>query len=309
MPRPTRSISVPIVLASVTVVLAIALIVGWVLVISQNLSLTREALQNTLLLIAGIVSLVFIGSVMVMFSVFLVREILEVRRQNSFIDSVTHELKSPLASLKLCLETLPREELTAEQREELRGMMLDDVERLSLFIDDILEASRLAHGQGGHLLSEVLLSEMAGRCAEAVLHRHKAPPEAITVRVPAGLTLHTDATALELILKNLLDNAVKYSEPPIRVELSARLRDEKTALIEVRDQGIGISKQHLKRVFERFYRVPSESVHQRRGTGLGLYVVLALVRSLGGRIEAHSEGPGHGASMRVHLPLEGIRGA
>lgn len=304
MARPTRSISVPIVLASITVVLGLALTGGWVMVIFQNLALTRQVFQNTLLLIFGIGSFVTIISVLVMFSVFLVREILEVRRQNSFIDSVTHELKSPLASLKLCLETMPRQELSTEQREELRQMMVDDVERLSLFIDDILEASRLAHGQVGHTLSRVPLAALIPHCAAAVLQRHKAPAEAIVLTVPEGLELRTDPVALELIVKNLLDNAVKYSDPPIRVELSARKRDAKTIAIEVRDYGIGIEKQHLKRIFERFYRVPSEGVRKRRGTGLGLYVVSALTKNLGGRLEALSDGPGQGTLLRVLLPVE-----
>jgi len=286
-----------------------ALLVGWTFVILKNLELTREVARNTWLLVAGVVSLGAIISVLVLLSVFLVRAILEVRRQTSFIDSVTHELKSPLAELKLCLDTLARAELSDEQREQLRQTMLDAVDRLAGFIDDVLEASRIAHGRGGHALTEVDVASLARRCAELVASRHRVPLEAITVDVPPGLVLVTDRTALETVVKNLLDNAVKYSNQPVQVSLSARSGRQDGMLIEVRDRGIGVPTRHLARIFERFYRVPEEEVAARHGTGLGLYVVSALVRSLGGHIEAASEGPGRGTAMRVSLPMGTRAGA
>src|SRR5690606_36428297 len=143
--RPTRSIGLPIVWASIAMVLSIALLVGWTLLIVQNMPVA----PNSWLLVSGIVSFIVIMTVLVFFSVYLVREILEVRRQNSFIDSVTRELRSPLACLKLCLETMGRDSLSAPQRETLREMMLDDVDRLTVFIDDVLEASRIAHVRAG----------------------------------------------------------------------------------------------------------------------------------------------------------------
>jgi signal transduction histidine kinase len=300
MPRATRSISIPIVLASIAVGISIALLIGWTLLVA----LTPGMSEHIWLLIAGIASLAAIISVLVMFSVFLVREILEVRRQNSFIDSVTHELKSPLASLKLCLQTLDRPEVTPKQRQELRQMMIDDVERLSIFIDGVLEASRLSQPTKGHELTEVDLEPLLRHCVEAVAKRYRTPEEAIQVEVADDLRLLTDPTALEVVVKNLIDNAVKYSDEPIRVRVQARRRDKKTALIEVRDSGIGIPRQHLKRIFGRFYRVPGEAVRARRGTGLGLFVVSALVRNLGGRLQARSEGAGQGTCMGVLLPLE-----
>src|SRR3970282_743259 len=168
MRRRTGSISLPIVLGSITVALAIALLVGWTLVILQNLELTKAVVQNTWLLVAGVTSLGVIISVLVLLSVFMVRAILEVRRQTSFIDSVTHELKSPLAELRLCLDTLVRPELRDDQRETLRETMVDAGDRLSVFIDDILEASRLAHGRRGHALAEVDIGTLARRCAEGI---------------------------------------------------------------------------------------------------------------------------------------------
>lgn len=298
-----RSISGPIVISTIAVVLTVALIVAWLVVVSMNTSLGGAFWSNRWLVAGGIVSLIIVMSVVVMFSVFLMREILEVRRQQTFIDSVTHELKSPLASIKLCLDTLARSELSAAQREHLRRMMLTDVDRLSVFMDDILEASRIAHGRRTQLWTTVDIPQLVRRSVDGIQKRYNLDGDAIRVQTPAELTITTDPTALETVLKNLLDNAVKYSPPPPHIEVTVRTNDQGQVEFAVTDRGIGIAKADLKRIFRRFYRIPTDEVYARSGTGLGLYVVAALVRNLGGQIEAHSEGPHHGASMCVRLPL------
>ncbi|MFN0058174.1 MAG: sensor histidine kinase [Planctomycetota bacterium] len=294
-----------------TVALSIALIVAWTLVIVRNYSMIPgEFTRNTWLLVLGIISLVIIMTVLVLFSVFLVREIREVNRQYSFIDSVTHELKSPLASLTLCLETLGRSDLAPLQQRELRGLMIDDVERLTSFIDDILVVSRLSHRVAGHNLGEVRLIDLAKVCAASVARQYHLPAAAIVTQIPAELVLVTDRVALETVLKNLIDNAVKYSADATRfpVQILARVDDAAGfVFIEVVDQGIGIAARHLKHVFERFYRVPSEAVMARHGTGLGLFVAASLVRMLGGRLTAHSAGLKLGTTMRIRLRSNVLR--
>jgi signal transduction histidine kinase len=304
-----RSISILIVISTVTVLLTVALLVGWTLVIAQNMAATRAVSGSVWLLVGGITFFVVILTVVVLFSVFLVREILEVRRQQTFIDSVTHELKSPLASIKLCLDTLARPELAGHQRENLRNMMLSDVERLSIFVDDILEASRISHGLRTQQWTTVNVTALLQRCVEVMQRRYELPDGAITAHVSADLTIHTDPTALETVLKNLLDNAVKYSTPPPRVIVQVQSDGSKYIRIEVIDQGIGIERPQLKRVFKRFYRVPNDDVYARRGTGLGLYVVAALVRNLGGKIAAYSAGPMQGTRISVKLPVAVAGGA
>ena len=299
--RSSKSISFPITLASVSVAMAVAMLLGWILLISRHFALTRQVAQNTWLLIAGVVSLATIITVLVLFTVILVGEILQVRRQTSFIDSVTHELKSPLASLSLCLQTLARPELSAEHREQLRTMMSDAVERLSLFINDILEASLLAHGRGGLPLADVGVADLVARCVTMVGARYRAPEPVVTIAVAPGIHLFTDATALETVLKNLLDNAIKYSPSPARIEVRAWTEPGRVA-IAVRDHGIGVPRRQLKRIFDRFYRVPTEDVRSRHGTGLGLFVASSLVRNLGGRIAAHSDGAGQGTTLTLWLP-------
>lgn len=304
---PIRSISTPITLTIVGVLLNIALLVGWTLIIAQNLGASDQlAVTNRWLLVAGPASFATIIVLLVIFGIRLVRDILEGRRQSRFIDSVTHELRSPLASLRLCLQTLQKRQLTDAQRGELNQMMLDDVDRLSAFIDDILEASRIEHGGESGVQREVELHGLVEVTAARVRTRYKVPDEAIHNLVPPGLRLVTDETALELVLRNLLDNAVKYSDPPYQVTVRAMVHRNRVH-VSVEDRGIGIPRAHIKRIFDRFYRVPSVSTRKRQGTGLGLYVVSSLIRSMGGRLAAISPGRDQGSTMSFTLPL-GSRG-
>jgi signal transduction histidine kinase len=305
MVAPTRrSISLPITLSAVAVALALALLVGWTLVIVQHMSQIETTVTGNIWLLAGgIVSFITIITVLVMFTVFLVREIREVRRQTSFIDSVTHELKTPLASLRLAAETMARPELAADRREQLRMMMLDDVSRLVALVDGILEASRILGGKEARERGEVELLPMAEQVSHEMITRHRVERECVRLELDPQVVLSVDPTGLRTVLSNLVDNAIKYS--PGRPEVVIHGQPAGTHYqIEVRDRGIGIDRGDLKRIFQRFYRVPTEAVRSRHGTGLGLFVVQALVEAMDGKIEALSEGPGHGTIMRVRLPME-----
>lgn len=301
-PRPSRSISGPIIWGSVSATLTVVMLVGWIYLILKNGELTQQWVGNFWLLVGGILSLVAITTVLILFSVFLARQILEIRRQTTFIDSVTHELRSPLASIRLGLQTLGRSGLASEQREQLREMMLEDTDRLAAFIDDILEATRLEYAHAGQALNHVSLGELIHRCTATVARRHKLDPNDIEIDVDDATELRIDGTAVETVLKNLLDNAIKYSNPPVRVQITARATDQGRVEICVRDRGVGIPPHELRRIFNRFYRVDHEDVRARRGTGLGLFVVKALVKDLGGRLKAHSDGQGKGTTMTISLP-------
>ena len=302
--RIRSSISTPITLGAIAVLVSIALMVGWSFLLGQKIMRSADIAVDVWLLVLGAFSFVLIITVLVLFVISLARGIIEVRKQDTFIDSVTHELKSPLASLQLCLETLGREGLEGNAREQLRTMMLEDVDRLRAFIDDVLEANRLSYARPGMLnLSDVSLLELAEDCADAVRARHKLSAEEVVVEVDPELVVSTDRAALGIVVKNLIDNAAKYSSRPARVEVKGRRDVDGRMLLEVADNGIGIDKKNLKRVFHRFYRVEDQEVRQRRGTGLGLFVVWALVKQLGGKVQALSEGQGQGTTMRVELPI------
>lgn len=308
MVAPTRrSISLPIILSSVATALALAMLVGWTLVIARYMQEVKTTFGgNVWLLVGGIVSLVTIITVLVMFTVFLVREIREVRRQTGFIDSVTHELKTPLASLRLAAETMARPELAPERREQLRMMMLEDVSRLVALVDGILEASRILGGNSDEARdrSEVELLPLAEQIAHELRQRHRIAAECIVIELDPQTVLSVDPTAMRTVLSNLIDNAIKYSgQRPPAIRVCGRAAGE-VYVLEVVDRGIGIERRELKRIFQRFYRVPVEEVRTQHGTGLGLFVVEALVQTMGGKIEAQSEGLGQGTTMRVRLPLD-----
>jgi signal transduction histidine kinase len=237
-----------------------------------------------------------------------VRQILESRRQQTLIDSVTHELKSPLASIKLCLDTLARPGLSTAQQVELRGMMLSDVERLTLFVDDILQANRVTHGRRSQTWTMVDVTALVRAAMESIRRRHDLAEESFQLAAPNRLETFTDPTALEIIVKNLLDNAVKYSAGTPSVQIELRVLNTGHMGISVRDQGIGIERNQLRRIFRRFHRAPDPLVGERSGSGLGLFVVERLVRNLGGRIRAESAGPGQGALMLVRLPMAAMTG-
>ncbi len=301
--RNLRSISTPVILGAVSVPLSIALLVGWTLLILHKLGESESVALEVWLLVLGGVSFAVIVTVLVLFSVYLAREILELRRQTSFIDSVTHELKSPLASIKLCLETMARHDLPADKREELRSMMLGDVERLTSFIDDVLQASRLADTREyATQLAEVDLGRLCENVAASVAKRRRLDLDRVRIEVPPGTVVYTDEAALTIIVKNLIDNALKYSPPDRPVTVRASRGRKGRLVLEVEDGGIGIEESELKRVFQRFYRVESPEVRARKGTGLGLFVVSALADSLGGRVDAISAGCGKGTTMKVTLP-------
>lgn len=289
-------------LSSIAVLLTLAVLIGWIIIIRENLSLTRDFWGHRGILIAGILSLALVMCVLVLFSVSLVRQILEGRRQQMFIDSVTHELKSPLASIQLCLDTLDRDGLSLAQQENLRRMMRTDTERLMLFVDDILQASRIAHRLRSQTWMMVDVLQVLNASIEGVRRRYGLPAEAFTLIAPASLETCTDPTALEIILKNVLDNAVKYSSPAPHVEVELGKLDSGHLSITVRDHGIGVERNQLKRIFRRFHRAPDARVNERSGSGLGLYVVQRLAQNLGGRVRAESAGPGRGTTMHIRLP-------
>lgn len=277
------------------------MIVGWIFVLVRNREFTKGVVLNTWMLIGGVASLVTVITVLVLFTVFLAREVGEVRRQDSFIDSMTHELRSPLAAIRLCLETMRRSELSAEKRQELRRMMFEDITRLDSLIDAVLMASRVGDPRGVSPVARVSLKELTEDSIARVSARHHVASDVITAEFEEPFVLRSDPSILSLVLDNVLDNAVKYSggTPAVHVGVTRR---GKNLIITVRDRGIGISKRDLKRIFDRFYRVPEESVRTQHGTGLGLFIVAAVVRNMGGKIKAHSEGLGHGTEVVVRLP-------
>lgn len=294
-PRRRKSVAFFITLGACLVALAIALNVGWILLNWREVALLIFGIIFFLVLIFGLV----------LNTTFLIREIRRNEQHDAFINAVTHELKTPIASIRLYLETLKTREVDEDQRREFYNIMLADSDRLLLTVEQVLRAGRTGLKRRRISKSVIDLGEMVQECLELTRVRYglnkshliyNESPEAKAVKVSG------DVDELRAAFSNLLDNAVKYSDDEVRVSVSVSTLDEKRVAVRVADKGIGIPNAQLKRIFKRFYRVPGRFMARVKGTGLGLFIVHSVVQKHGGRVFAESRGLGHGSTFTVHLP-------
>ena len=297
-----RSLGLPITIAVIMIVLLIAMIVGWVIitVFAANEDTDSATLYWTLLPI-GATFLVLILAGVVFYMVHSIKAVNLNQRQANFIDSVTHELKSPIASLKLYLQTLNRRSIPPEKVGAFYDTMLEDIERLDHLINHLLEAGRLDRRRDDAEEGDVRLDKVLAGCAQSVALLYRLPPDTIKVKsVPCTVRgLHGD---IEIIFRNLIDNAVKYSgkDPEVRVHLRVKYNDE--AAIEVSDNGPGIPISQRRKIFGRFVRLGLELQREKPGTGLGLYLVRTLVRRMRGDVRVKDPPKGTGTVFLVTLP-------
>jgi signal transduction histidine kinase len=181
--------------------------------------------------------------------------------------------------------------------------MLDDSERLLGTIEQVLRTGRVGATSRRLNLSRIDLGAVIEQCVERLRLLHKVTPEALAYRAGPPVTVVGDAEEVRAAVSNLIDNAVKFSGNDVRVTVEAARVDEKFVDLRVTDHGPGIEKNELKRIFKRFYRVPGALATRVKGTGLGLYIVRSVAKRHGGRVWAESEGPGHGATFVLQLPI------
>ncbi len=289
--------------------LAITLNVGWIILNWRRVLPLVLGVPIFMLLIAGVV----------VNTVFLVREVRRNERQNNFLNAVTHELKTPIASIRLYLETLQRHTVTEEKRQEFYAIMLADSERLLSTVEQVLKAGEVAQRTGRHTREELDLVALARACIAATVTRHHLAPEAIVYESAQGESANGEPASrteekvmisgnpedLETALLNILGNAVKYSPDGVRATVQIASQGE-WVVLQVSDHGIGIPRAHLKSVFKRFYRVPDRAVLRTKGTGLGLFLVRSIARQHGGEARAQSSGEGLGTTITLELP-RGLR--
>jgi two-component system, OmpR family, sensor histidine kinase SenX3 len=293
--RRRKSVAFFITLGACLVALAVALNIGWIILNLREVALLLFGIIFFLVLIFGVV----------LNTTFLIREIRRNEQHDAFINAVTHELKTPIASIRLYLETLKTRDVDEEQRRKFYNIMLADSERLLLTVEQVLRAGRTGLKRRRIANSEINLDEMVQECLELTRVRYgldetaliyNASPEASAAKVSG------DVDELRAAFSNLLDNAVKYSDDEVRVSVSVSTLDDKRVAVRVADKGIGIPSAQLKRIFKRFYRVPGRFMARVKGTGLGLFIVHSVVTKHGGRVFAESGGLGHGSTFTVHLP-------
>jgi two-component system, OmpR family, phosphate regulon sensor histidine kinase PhoR len=289
----------PIILGVVMIVLLVTLIVGWVL-LWVLVSDESPVVSWTVLSIGSVFYVLLLLGV----STYLALSVKAVnlnRRQSNFIDAVTHELKSPIASMKLYLQTLNRHQVGPEEQMSFHRAMLEDVERLDRLTDQMLDAGRLETAPEPADGEAVPLAPVLHDCAMTVCMRYHVDNDTVRLDLEPCL-IRARRLDLEVIFRNLLDNAVKYAGEPPRVVVTMRLNDNHRAIIRVGDNGRGIPAKLRRKIFGRFVRLGSELERDRPGTGLGLYIVRTLVRRLRGRIEVHDQDAGTGTVFEVDLP-------
>jgi two-component system, OmpR family, sensor histidine kinase SenX3 len=258
------------------------------------------------LLILGIILFAILVAGVVLNTIFLVREVRRNERQDSFLNAVTHELKTPIASIRLYLETLQRRPIEESQRQEFYKIMLSDSDRLLATVEQVLKAGQL--GQRHRLQSRTVinLESLVADCIAITLQRHHLPPDTIVLEpTPGAVRLHTLGIAEDLrtAVINVLDNAVKYSPEGVHIRCWLAITRYTWVTLSITDTGVGIPQNQLKRIFNRFYRVPGRSMAKIKGTGLGLFLVRNIARQHGGDATATSAGASLGATITITLPL------
>ncbi|MEZ5290778.1 MAG: HAMP domain-containing sensor histidine kinase [Vicinamibacterales bacterium] len=282
-----------IVLCVVLVAAAVSLNVGWIL----------SGERHVAMLVFGVVAFALIIAGIIIYTVFLVRELRRTEQQDSFLNAVTHELKTPIASIRLYLETLQARETSEAQRQEFYKVMLDDTTRLQYTVEQVLRAGVASQRRKLAHRAPVDLATLAVECIETTRRRHHLADEAVTLAAaPAqAMLVDGDADELRTAIGNLLDNAVKYSAKAVRVTVELASPAPDTLWVRVRDRGVGIPRRQLRRIFNRFYRFQARGFSVK-GTGLGLYIVRSIARQHGGRVFAESAGEGTGATFTLELP-------
>jgi len=296
---PNKAIAFFITFGAILVLLAVGLNVGWIVL-------------NWRRVVPLVLGVIFFGAIitgLVLNTIFLVREIRRNERQDSFLNAVTHELKTPVASIRLYLETLERRQLDEAQRREFYGIMLHDTERLLGTIEQVLQAGEARHGSLRAKWREVDFGVVVKDAIDSAIVRNHLPEGVLRFSTPPAeeLLVRGNPEQLRTAVANLLDNAIKYSGEKPDIVVRLRTPNIDTIALSVKDSGIGIPRNELSRIFKRFYRAhPTSAGHagskQIKGTGLGLFIVRSVARQHGGDASAESDGPGTGSTFRIRLP-------
>jgi len=273
--------------------IAVAVGFGWILV---N---WREGAKVLL----GIIFFAAIAAGLILNTSFLVREIRKNEQHDSFINAVTHELKTPIASIRLYLQTLQRRDIGEGRRQEFYRLMIEDTDRLTNTVEQVLKAGKAGAPTREHVNLD--FAALVEQCVESARMSYHLPLESLRYESEingSGSEVSGDPEDLRTAVANILDNAVKYSGNSVEVSVRLQLEQEKRLVLRVQDRGVGIPQAELKSIFKRFYRVPGRTLPQVRGTGLGLFLVRSIAKRHGGRVSAESGGEGKGATVILELP-------
>ena len=292
--RRTKAIAFFIALGACLVALTIVLNVSWIIF----------HWRQVVPLVLGIIFFGLLIAGLVINTIFLVREIRRNEQQDSFLNAVTHELKTPIASIRLYLETLASRNLDEAKRREFYRIMLDDTDRLLGTVEQVLKAGEVRHASERKNWQEVQFSAVVREVLALARLRQNLSPEVLSLGAtpPEEIVVLGNPEELRTAVFNLLDNAVKYSGEKKDIVVDLLTPNIDTVLLRVHDSGIGIPRNEVKRIFKRFYRASNSKTDKVKGTGLGLFIVRSIARRYGGDAFAESEGEGRGSTFTIRLP-------
>ncbi|MEZ6046944.1 MAG: HAMP domain-containing sensor histidine kinase [Planctomycetaceae bacterium] len=284
----------PITLNVVLISLNTLLMIFWIVILARQSAITLLTLGTVLF------ALILVG---LSFYLFLtIKEVRLRKQQSNFIDSVTHELKTPIASMRLYLETLQMRDLDPDRREEFYKTMSSELERLDHLISQLLEVAGLDAIGLNHEPEDIELLSFLRKSAASVAAHHKQEVDDVFTFEGPTVFLHAKRLILEMIFGNLLDNAIKYGGNPPQVKVEIQLRSRGKIVTRIIDNGQGVPSELRGKIFRIFFRGGDELTRKQKGTGLGLYIVKTLVHLLKGRVSVHHHIPTGGSVFEVELP-------
>lgn len=295
-----KSLKWPILLAIAMIVMLVGLTIGWILITIFG--------ANWILLSVGSIMFVFVLLGVVLYLVWSIQQINLNRRQSNFIDAVTHELKSPITSLKLFLQTLGKRNIDEAQRQEFYHSMLDDVDRLDQLITQLLDVARLQQDSNEpEPESWVAIESTLEEFTNKLVAQHHISRDCVSIECPP-CEVWARRVDIDILVRNLIDNALKYAGKPPVVEIKVRVDSQSgNTTILVSDNGIGIPRHLHRKIFRRFYRVGNELERTKPGTGLGLFLVRSIVRRIRGSIRVVDVPKNSGSRFELVLPQSRLR--
>lgn len=252
--------------------------------------------------VVGIVMLAGLSFTIVLFFRHLSIQIRLTKLYDNFIANITHELKSPLSSIQLYLETLRSRNVPSEKSKEFYDLMMRDSARLQNLINSILEISALEGKQNRNNFSTLKANDIIPRLIIDSVEQFRLPGNTLVMNFSGECEISIDVNSFKMVFDNLVDNAIKYSTNNLKIEVSANC-NQKKLIVDFKDNAIGITGKEQKKIFQKFYRIYDKDIPNVKGTGLGLYWAREIIKTHKGKISVHSDGKGKGTTFRIELPV------
>jgi len=257
---------------------------------------------NIAALVVGIVLLVVISFGMSLIFRYLNKQIHMKKLYDNFIMNITHELKSPLASIKLFLDTMSIHDVSRKKQEEFISIMKDNANRLNGLINSILEISKMEEKNSIDNFEEVIFESEVKNMIIKAIDLFMLPDSSLQFFGSAPVECMLNKKTMMIVFNNLIDNAKKYSHDSLLIKVKF-YANTKYAVIELNDNGIGIESSDQKQIFEKFVRLYYSNIPNVKGTGLGLYWIRQIIKNHNGRISVQSDGKNCGTTFKIEIPL------